>query len=252
VEVSCDPQRGLDLAGLDSALRRHDVKACWLMPSFQNPTGSSLDEASRREVMRLLERHDVPLIEDDVYAELHHGNHPLPPIEAFDRRGLVIHCGSFSKCLAPGYRIGWVAGGRYAEPIERAKLMTTLACAVPSQEALAQYLAHGGYERHLRKLRRTLAGQRDLAARLATRHFPAGTRLSSPAGGYLLWAEFPTGVDALRLHRDALAKDISIAPGPMFSSTHGFRNCIRMNFGHPRDSRFEPAVRILGELARAQ
>jgi len=251
IEIPCDPRRGLDLSALGDALQRHEVKACWFMPSFQNPTGSSLSEEGRRELMQLLAARDVPLIEDDVYAELYYGARPLPPVKAFDTQGLVMHCGSFSKCLAPGYRIGWVAGGRYSQAIERAKLMTTLSAAVPSQEALASYLAQGGYERHLRKLRRTLNQQRDLAARLAARHFPAGTRLSSPEGGYFLWVQFPKGVDTLRLHREALDRGINIAPGQIFSTTSRFTSSLRLNYGHPRDARFEPALRVIGELAAA-
>src|SRR5690606_25901411 len=135
VEIPCDPRRGLNLDALGEALRRQDIKACWFMPSFHNPTGSSLPEDGRRELMRLLEAHDVPLIEDDVYAELHYGARPLPPVKSLDTRGLVMHCSSFSKCLAPGYRVGWVAGGRHAEAIARAKMMTSIATAVPSQQA---------------------------------------------------------------------------------------------------------------------
>jgi DNA-binding transcriptional MocR family regulator len=250
VEVPCDPQQGLNLDALREALRRHDIKACWFMPGFHNPTGASLSEEGRRALMRLLEEYDVPLIEDDVYAELYYGARPLPPVKSFDTRGLVMHCSSFSKCLAPGYRVGWVAGGRYAEAIAHAKMMTSISTAVPSQQALAEYLAHGGYERHLRKLRRTLARQHELAARLAARHFPAGTRLGSPGGGYFLWVEFPEGVDTLRMHREALDRGINIAPGQMFSATGQFSNCLRLNFGHPRDARFEPAMRAIGELAR--
>jgi DNA-binding transcriptional MocR family regulator len=193
----------------------------------------------------------VPLIEDDVYAELYYGARPLRPLKSFDTSGLVMHCGSFSKCLAPGYRIGWVAGGRRAPEILRAKMMTTLSNAVPSQQALAEYLAHGGYERHLRKLRRVLARQHDIAARLAARHLPAGTRFSSPEGGYFLWVEFPEGVDTLQMHRQALEHNINIAPGQIFSATRKFGNCMRLNFGHPRDPRFEPAIRTIGELAAA-
>jgi DNA-binding transcriptional MocR family regulator len=249
VEIPCDPRHGLDLAALRGALQRQDVKACWLMPSFQNPTGASMPEQNRRELMQLLEKHAVPLIEDDVYAELYYGARPPRPVKAFDTKGLVMHCGSFSKCLAPGYRIGWVAGGRHAQSILRAKIMTTLSAAVPSQQALAEYLAHGGYERHLRKLRRALARQHEIAARIATRSLPAGTRLSSPEGGYFLWAEFPAAVDTLQMHRDALSHGVNIAPGQIFSATRAFRNCLRLNYGHPRDTRFEPAMRIIGELA---
>jgi DNA-binding transcriptional MocR family regulator len=251
VEIPCHPRDGLDLPTLRDALDRHQIAACWFMPNFQNPTGSSLPEERRAGLVELLSAREVPLIEDDVYAELYYGARPPKPAKAFDNRGLVMHCSSFSKCLAPGYRIGWVAGGRYTQAIERAKIMTTLSSAVPSQQALASYLAQGGYERHLRKLRRTLARQRDLALRLAMRHFPAGTRLSAPAGGYFLWVEFPEGVDTLRIHREALERGINIAPGQIFSGTPRFGNCLRLNYGHPRDARFEPAVRAIGELAAA-
>lgn len=249
IEIPCDPRRGLDLDALADALRRHLVKACWLMPTFQNPTGSTLDAAGRRELMRLLEAHEVPLIEDDVYAELYYDSHPVPPVKSLDRRGQVMHCSSFSKCLAPGYRVGWVAAGRYAQAISRAKSMTTLSAAVPSQEALTRYLASGGYERHLRYLRRALASQSELAARLAARYFPAGTRLGVPAGGYFLWVQFPDGVDTLRMHREALERGVNVAPGQMFSAMRQHANCLRINFGHPRDPRFEPAMREIGALA---
>lgn len=251
VEIPCDRHSGIDMVALRAALKRQDVKACWLMPNFQNPTGSHMPEANRRELMQLLSAQSVPLIEDDVYAELYHGTHPPRPVKSFDTQGLVLHCSSFSKCLAPGYRIGWVAGGRFAMQIERAKIMTSLSAAVPSQHALSEYLAHGGYERHLRKLRRTLARQRDLAARLAARYFPSGTKLSSPQGGYFLWVEFPSSVDTLQLHWDALDRNVNIAPGQIFSASRQFGNCLRLNYGHPRDARFEPAMRIIGELASA-
>jgi len=252
IELPCHPATGLDLASLSATLRRQRVAACWLMPSFQNPLGSTMPTEHRRELVSLLAAHDVPLIDDDVYAELHHGPHPPVSAKAFDRKGLVLTCGSFSKCLAPGYRVGWVVGGRHAQALERAKIMTTLATAVPSQQALAEYLDHGGYDRHLRSLRRTLGRQCDFASRLATRLFPAGTRLSAPEGGYFLWVEFPTHVDTLQLHAQALEQGISTAPGRMFSAAPHFGHCLRLNFGHPRDPRFEPALRTVADLVAAQ
>ena len=249
IELPCDRATGLDIAALAATLRRQRVAACWLMPSFQNPLGSTMPPEHRRELVELLGAHDVPLVEDDVYAELYHGAHPPVPAKAFDTKGLVMLCGSFSKCLAPGYRVGWVAGGRYAQSLERAKIMTTLSTAVPSQQALAEYLAHGGYERHLRRLRRTLARQCDLASRLSARLFPAGTRLNTPAGGYFLWVELPEHVDTLQLHARALEAGISLAPGRMFSAAPRFGNCLRLNCGHPRDPRFEPALRAVAAMA---
>jgi len=188
------------------------------------------------------------LIEDDVYAELQHdGTRPLPS-KALDDKGLNMHVSSFAKCLAPGYRVGWVAAGRYAEQIARLKLMTTISPSVPAQAAIADYLQHGGYDRHLRKLRHALESQQASMLASAARHFPASTRVSRPAGGYFLWFEFPERVDSLQLFQLALAQGISLAPGPIFSATRGFRHCARLNHGHPWDAQSERAMELLGRI----
>jgi DNA-binding transcriptional MocR family regulator len=249
VEVATHPRTGVDLASLAAVLERHPVKACWFMPNFQNPLGCLMPDEHKRALVELLARHGVPLIEDDVYGELHFGPRRPPPAKAFDRAGLVMHCSSFSKCLAPGYRVGWVAAGRFAERIARLKLMTTLSAPVPSQQALVSYLQQGGYDRHLRRLRETLSSRQAIALRLIAKHFPKGTRTTRPDGGYFLWVELPAGVDALKLHRLALSQRISIAPGHLFSADRRFASCVRLNIGHPDDPRFERAMKTLGQLA---
>ncbi|WP_347250234.1 PLP-dependent aminotransferase family protein, partial [Zoogloea sp.] len=172
--------------------------------------------------------------------------------KAVDPNGRVMHVSSFSKCLAPGYRIGWVAAGRYAALIQRQKLSTSLATTVPVQIALADYLKQGGYENHLRHLRRTLAAHEAALVEAVEAHFPEGTRLARPAGGYFLWIELPRQVDALALHRRALAQGISLAPGPIFSAKREFGHCIRLNFGHPFDARARDAVATLGRWVSEQ
>src|SRR5690606_19371936 len=162
VEIPVHPREGIDLAVLADSFARQPIKACWFMSSLQNPLGASMSDDKKRALYALLQRQQVPLIEDDVYAELYFGVQPPKPVKSFDREGLVMHCGSFSKCLAPGYRVGWVAAGRYAEQISRLKLMTTISPSIPAQAAIADYLQHGGYDRHLRKLRETLEHQQQL------------------------------------------------------------------------------------------
>ena len=249
VEVATDPAEGVDLAALAELLARQKVAACWFMPSFQNPLGALMPVAKRQALVALLAQHGVPLIEDDVYGELHTGTRRPPPAKAFDQQGGVLHCSSFSKCLAPGYRVGWAAAGRYAPQVERLKMMTSLATAIPPQLALADYLAQGGYDRHLRRLREALAAQRTHALKLVERHFPAGTRVTRPEGGYFLWLELPPQVDALALHQRARAASISTAPGVLFSADHRFTHHLRLNVGHPGDARFDDAIRTLGRLA---
>lgn len=255
VEVATDPASGVDLASLAALLEREPkLRACWFMTSFQNPLGALMTAPRKRELVQLLARHRVPLVEDDVYAELYDGasaQRPAPA-KAFDHEGLVLHCSSFSKCLAPGYRVGWAAAGRYTALVQRLKMMSTLATSLPPQLAIADYLVAGGYDRHLRGLREALSRQRQRALRLIERHFPPGTRVTRPEGGYFLWVELPQSVDALALHREALTRHaISTAPGVLFSADRRFTHHMRLNVSAADDGslRFDDAFRVLGRLA---
>ncbi|MEJ8859268.1 PLP-dependent aminotransferase family protein [Variovorax robiniae] len=249
IEVPTHPREGIELDALEQAVVRHKPAACWLMTTFQNPLGSLMPTAKKRALVELLTRHGLPLIEDDVYAELYFGDKQPVPAKAFDTEDLVLHCSSFSKSLAPGYRIGWAAPGRFARDVARRKLTTTLNTSVPTQLALASYLERGGFDKHLRKLRQTLAMQQATFAQAVGHHFPEGTRATRPLGGYFMWVELPQQVNALELHRRALALGISIAPGPVFSATGGFAHHLRLNYGHAWDARSERALATLGRLA---
>ncbi|CAG9174713.1 HTH-type transcriptional regulator NorG [Cupriavidus pinatubonensis] len=251
IEVPTHPREGMELGALEQALQRHRPKACWLMTNFQNPLGSLMPDAKKQALVELLARYEVPLIEDDVYGELYFGTRRPTPAKAFDKAGLVMHCASFSKCLAPGYRVGWAAPGRFARDVARLKLTTTLAGSAPAQVAIAAYLEKGGYDRHLRQLRHALMLRQDAVAQAVARHFPPGTRATRPAGGYFLWIELPEDTDTLALQQLALSHGISIAPGPIFSARHSFRNCLRLNYGHEWDKRAETALATLGRLAGA-
>jgi len=248
VEIPMHPRDGVNLAALDDALRRLPIKACWFMSSLQNPLGASMNNDAKAALYTLLEQHQVALIEDDVYAELYYGTQPPHPVKSLDRSGLVMHCGSFSKSLAPGYRVGWVAGGRFARQIDRLKLMTTISPSLPAQAAIADYLQHGGYDRHLHKLRDTLETQQNAMLAAAARYFPKDTQVNRPVGGYFLWFELPQRVDSLKLFELALAQGISITPGPIFSATQQHRHCIRLNCGYRWDKRSEDAMALLGRI----
>jgi DNA-binding transcriptional MocR family regulator len=249
VEVPVQAATGVDLAALDESLRRHAAKACLFVTSFSNPSGALMPDDAKRELVRLLARHDVPLIEDDIYGDLHHEGARPRPARAHDRHGMVMLCGSFSKTLAPGYRVGYVAPGRYRDVVERLKFAQTVATPTLPQMAIADFLDNGGYERHLRRLRRALADQVGRVSDAVAQHFPAGTRISRPRGGFLLWVEMPPGKNALELHDRALARGISVAPGPIFSAKQRFTSCLRLSCGWPWSARVEGAIKTLGTLA---
>ena len=248
VEIPTDPREGVDLAALARAIDKHSIRACWLMTTFQNPLGATMPEAKKRELVQLLAKHDLPLIEDDVYAELYFTDDRPRPAKAFDTTGSVLHCGSFSKCLAPGYRLGWVAAGKYAQEIQRRKIITSLSTSIPIQDGIALYLRQDGYDAHLAKLRRTLSSQQAALLASLKKHFPSGYRVTRPDGGYFVWVEFSRGVDALEVHRRALDLGISVAPGPIFSPRREFRNCLRLNYGHPWTADFDRAIARLAAV----
>jgi len=211
-----------------------------------------MPNAKKQALVQLLARHGVPLIEDDVYAELHFGLRRPLPAKAFDQDGLVLHCSSFSKSLAPGYRVGWAAAGRYAKDVERLKMMTSLASPIPPQLAIAEYLMQGGFDRHLRHLRGALQSQHTVARALIERFFPKGTRMTEPQGGYFVWLELPLGVNALDIHHQAMAQSISTAPGVLFSADRRFTRHLRLNVGHPVNSQIRAALKLLGGMAKEQ
>jgi DNA-binding transcriptional MocR family regulator len=248
LEIPTHPQTGMDLGELEQAIRKHRVKACITMTNCHNPLGYVLSDKCKKDLVEMTARSDVAVIEDDVYGDLAF-NGPRPrPAKAFDRKGLVLLCSSFSKILSPGYRLGWVAAGRFRVEVERLKFLANVGNASLPQMVVAEFLESGGYDRHLKRLRATLAIQVDRVRHAIAKYFPEGTRVSRPAGGYMLWVELPPKVDALKLYRAALAQNISILPGAVFSATSRFKNHIRINCGHTWSETYDRALLTLGRL----
>ena len=248
LEIPVDPETGLSIEALVEALGRRKVAALVVTPNVHNPLGCIIPDDRKRELVSVLAAHGVPAIEDDTYGELAFGETRARSLRAFDTAGLVITCGSFSKTLAPGYRVGWVIPGAYRDRVLHLKLATTAATAMPPQLALASYLASGGYEQHLRRLRRSLQGTVDRFAFEIAERFPEGTRISRPAGGFLLWVQLPGGIDTVALQRHAVSRGLSVAPGPAFSASGAFPNYLRINAGHPWSERTRSALDLLAGL----
>jgi DNA-binding transcriptional MocR family regulator len=252
LELPTDPACGVDVGALAKLLKTEPVAACMLSSSFSNPLGSLMPEAQKRELLALLARHSIPLIEDDVYGEIHFGRERPKPFIALDGGANTIYCSSFSKSLAPGYRIGWIVPGAFAQQVMDRKLAISLCGPVLPQLALAEFLGSGAYDAHLRRLRRLLEENLMLLTRAIETSFPAGTRVSRPAGGFALWVELAREFDSRALFDEALEHGICFAPGDVFSTSRQFRNCLRLSAGSTWNERIEKGVRRLGELACKQ
>lgn len=249
VEIETDAHQGINLDALERAIVERGVAACIVMPNFQNPLGFQMSDARKRAMVELLARHDVPVIENDVYHELYYGDVHPTSLKNYDTRGLVLHCNSFSKTLSPANRIGWALPGRYGAQVEKLKFLNTLNTPALPQLAIAEYLKHDGYDYHLRKLRKTYAQNASIMASAVRRFFPEGTSVSTPMGGYLLWVTLPDGVLALELYARAQERGISIGAGNIFATGDAFQHCIRLNYSYPWRAEVEAAVRTLGQLA---
>ena len=252
IEIPTHPQNGVDLLALESTLAKRKVAACLFSTSYNNPLGSCMPEENRRALVQdILAPRAIPLIEDEIYADLHHGLARPKSCRAFDTEGLVLVCSSFSKCLAPGYRVGWIVPGRFGQRVQLLKFMNTLATATHPQAAIADFMKSGAFDHHMRGLRKRMREQVARVSEAVAEYFPAGTRVTRPAGGFVLWLELPGNANALRLHQRALAEGISIAPGPIFSAGQRYQNFIRLSCGYPWTTRLEHAMMTLGRLARS-
>lgn len=251
IEIPANPRTGLDVSAFEDIVRSQPVRALMIAPTVSNPLGSIMPDEDRERLVKLTRRLDIPVIEDDVYGELVFDGTRPRPLRAFagaSDESHVLHVSSVSKTLAPGYRVGWIAGGRWHDQIVRIKYSQSLACPTLPGMAVAEFLASGGYDRHLRRLRTAVAGNVERYREAIATQFPDGTRVSAPRGGFVLWVELPPGVDALALHEQALRRRIVVAPGPLFSARQRFANFIRISAGMPWSDRVADGLKTLARL----
>jgi DNA-binding transcriptional MocR family regulator len=250
LEIPTHPRDGISLEALRFALENNSVQACVVISNFNNPLGSCIPDENKQALVNLLTAHEIPLIENDIFGDMHFATKRPLSAKAFDTSGLVMWCASFSKTLSPGLRVGWAAPGRYRSTVAWLKYSTSLATATLPQVAVAAFMAEGGYRQHLRRIRRIYRQRVADLRRAVIRFFPADIRVTDPAGGYLLWIELPQRIDALELYRSALMAGIAITPGHLFSTGDRYRNFIRLNAANWSDAAI-PAIERLGGVIDA-
>ncbi len=249
LELPTHPREGILLKDLEIALQQDNIKACVFVSNYSNPLGCCMSDAQKQKLVEILTEYDVPLIEDDVFGDLcFQGNRPKA-VKAFDQNGLVLYCSSCSKTLSPGLRVGWAVPGRYQTEVEQLKLFTNITTAPANQLTIAAFLENGGYDRHLRQLRRSYYEQVIRMSQAIYEFFPAVAKVTRPQGGHVLWIELPPEFNSMELYHKAYQHQISIAPGCMFSVSGGFyQNCFRLNCGLPWSDELEAAIKTLGYL----
>ncbi|AIY42653.1 Transcriptional regulator [Collimonas arenae] len=249
LEIPTSPRTGISIEALQLASQTYpDIKALVLVPNLQNPLGSIMPDEHKAQLVALCQEHGMALIEDDSYSGLVPETSSARALKSWDRSGNVIYCASLNKVLAPGMRLGWMAGGRWQARLEMLKFAHTRANEEWSQIAAADFMASAAYERHLRRLRDALRLQRARTADAIARHFPVGTRINVPDGGALLWVELPAQLSSKAVFESALKEGIKIAPGLMFSNSNRFNHFLRLSCGQPFSPRIEYGIKRLGEI----
>ena len=256
LEIPTSPRTGISVEAVELALQNTPgIKAVVVVPYLQNPTGSIMPSAHKQALLRLCQQHDVALVEDDTYSSLVDDSvlrdEPLRAIKSWDDTGHVLHCASLHKHLAPGLRLGWISAGRWRARVAMLKFAASRSNERLAQMAAASFIGSPAYDRYLRRLRATLATQRTQTAQAVARYFPGGTRLTVPRGGLSLWVELPNGLSSTALFHAALAENMVIAPGAIFSNSSRFDSQLRVNCGWPFTPEIDHAFARLGQLVGA-
>lgn len=248
IEIATDPVTGLDIKALKKVISK--INICLVIPNFNTPLGSCMPDEIKKEIVTLLEQHNIPLIEDDVYGDIYFSSKRPICCKSFDQTGNVLLCSSISKTLAPGYRVGWIAPGKYRDQILKLKLVHSISSIPLMNEAVGNFMKSGKYDIHLRKLRHILQDNLQHFTQAITEYFPEGTKISRPKGGLALWVEFEQNIDTAELYDMALKNRISFSPGRMFTLQDRFHNCLRLSIGLPWNNELNLKLKQLGTLAK--
>lgn len=250
LEISSSPLTGLDLDCLQRALRKYPVKACVVIPNFNNPLGGCMPDEQKKNLVDIITRKNIPLIEDDIYGELYFGKNRPRTCKYYDTKGLVMYCSSLSKSLTPGYRIGWTIPGKFLDEVRQIKRIQNISSPTLTQAAMAHFLQNGRYEYHLKKLRTALHTQCLRYLQAIIRYFPPDSKVSRPHGGFVLWVELNKKVNGFKLRAEAMKHGISIVPGKIFSASCDYNSCIRISFGKPWDDDADYGLMMLGKMIK--
>ncbi len=250
VEISSDPVNGADLDSFEKAVKNFPIKACVFIPNYNNPMGSCMPDDQKKRLVSIITKHNIPLIEDDIYGELYFGKNRPRTCKYYDTKGLVMHCSSLSKSLTPGYRIGWAIPGKFIDEVKQMKRIHNISCPNITQAAIAHFLQHGRYEYHLKNLRKALHTQSLRYMQAVIDHFPEDTKVSRPQGGFILWIELNKKINTFKLRSEAMKHNISIMPGRIFSVSANYTNCMRLSFGKQYTEDTEYGLMVVGKLIR--
>lgn len=250
LEIPTHPETGISIEALELALEQWPIKVVQLTPSCNNPLGYTMPNKNKERLMELANHYDISVIEDDIYGDLSYTQPRTRSIKSYDTEGRVLFCSSFSKTISPAFRTGWCAPGRHMQKVKQMKYVSTACGSVLQPRAVAEFIAQGHYERHLRKIRSQYLKCRDSMIDWVKCYFPEGTKMSYPQGGFLLWVELPKKIKSIELNEKLAKENISIAPGILFTASEKYQHCLRLNYSQVPNEDIRKAVKTVGNVAK--
>ena len=242
---------GIDLQALERGLQRRSVRLLYLMPTFHNPTGRSLDLAQRRALLDVVARTSVPIVEDEYQSSLRCRGAAMPTLRSLDPRGLTVTVSTMSKELFPALRIGWVTGSQdLLRPMAAVKRFMDLETSPLLQAALVEFVRRGALDRYLDALRGELRLRHDALQRACRQHLPPGCTISDPDGGFVAWLELPQPGQGDRLAELASERGVRVVPGRVFDLDGRPSRGVRLSLTRADRRQIEAGIAVLGDCAR--
>lgn len=252
IEVPTD-DNGMIMEELDKILAdTENVKMIYVIPDFQNPSGRTWTLERRQKFMEIINKYEIPVIEDNPYGELRFENENMPSLKSLDTKGLVVFLGTFSKILAPGYRLGWVCAeseilGKY----NFMKQASDLQASTVTQLETNTYLDMNDLDAHVEKIKAVYVKRRDCMLKAMEENFPKECTWTHPDGGLFTWVVLPEYMNAKELAKECLAKKVAYVPGGGFFPNGGHENTFRMNYSCMPEEKIEEGIKRIAEVIKA-
>lgn len=244
---------GMKMDALEEALKANpNTKLIYTVPNFQNPTGRTMTEKRRKQLAELAEKYDVYVLEDNPYGEIRFAGQHVPAVKSFDKSGHVFYMSTFSKTLAPGFRLGWlVADKAVVNKLTVLKQSADLHTDNLAQFAVAQFFADNDVDAHVKEISALYGKRKDLMLEGIKKYFPEGVKYTDPEGGMFLWVEVPGVDDTVELFKECLEHDVAFVPGDPFFAGEVQPGAFRLNYSNMKEDQIEVGLKRLGAALTA-
>lgn len=251
MEVPTDKE-GMITEGLEKILKENDiVKFIYVIPDFQNPTGVTWSLDRRKKFMEVVNKYEIPVIEDNPYGELRYEGEFLPALKSFDTKGLVIYLGTFSKIFCPGYRLGWTCASKdILQKFITCKENSDLQTSTIGQRELSKYIDDYDLDEHVEKIKSTYKKRRDLMLDCMEKEFPEGVSFTHPHGGLFTWVKLPEKLNAQDLMKKCVENKVAYVPGGFFFPEGNKENYFRLNYSSSKEEKIVEGIKRLGDVLK--